>query len=127
MEIIPASRFADRATYLIRPALAEAKLITAKRARDMVYVTTIGEELRNIERSLDALEQQLHLGTCEEPEPCTPAADSADLNTVNRIRAKSCELERRLRRIEKYTMETANPAGLSKRHASKRRLAHPEQ
>ena len=42
---------------VIRPALAEAKLMTAKRARDAVYVVTLAEELRSIEEKIAAREK----------------------------------------------------------------------
>ena len=100
MAIARATHLSDHAAYLIRPALAEAKLITAKHARDAVYVATLSEELRNIERTIATLEQELHLGALATPDQQTPALAAANVDAVSRIRSKSCELEQRLRRIE---------------------------
>jgi len=91
------------AVHVIRPALAEAKLITPKRARDTVYVATLAEELRSIEGKITAVEEALHLGPEGAPE--LPSRDhergtpEGDPDTVW-IRTKSGELDLRLRRIE---------------------------
>ena len=91
------------ALYVIRPALAEAKLMTAKRARDAVYVVTLAEELRSIEEKIAAREKVLQLVLQQEDalagEKACPA--SQDCPDANWIRAKSCELDQRLRRIER--------------------------
>jgi hypothetical protein len=91
------------AVHIIRPALVEAKLITAKRASDAVYVATLAEELRGIEGKITAMEEVLHLGPEGAPElpsqerRCRiPEGDSDALW----IRTKSGELDLRLRRIE---------------------------
>jgi len=90
--------------HVIRPALVEAKLITAKRARDAVYVATLAEELRNIEGKITLLEEALNLGPERVPE--FPSQDrecrtpEGDPDAVW-IRTKSGELQLRLRRIER--------------------------
>jgi|SRR5271165_6657403 len=91
------------AVDVIRPALVEAKLITAKRACDSVYVATLAEELCTIEAKLAALEEAMHLGiegASERPSQKPPCpAPEGDWN-AEWIRMKSGELDRRLRRIE---------------------------
>jgi len=90
------------ALYVIRPALVEAKLMTEKRAHDAVYVVTLTEELLSIEEKIAAMEEALQLVSQQEEAPardraCRIPQDSPDANW---IRAKSSELDRRLRRIE---------------------------
>ncbi len=90
------------ATYLFRPAIVEAKLMTAKHARDAVYVATLAEELRAIDSKLSAMEsaQQVELPPDPEaarPRPCRMPEDGPDADW---IREKSDELDLRLRRIE---------------------------
>lgn len=87
---------------VIRPALVEAKLMTAKRAHDAVYVVTLTEELRSIEQKIAAMEEALHLVSRQEDalaggNICLPPQHGPDANW---IRAKSSELDQRLRRIE---------------------------
>ena len=92
------------AVHVIRPALVEAKLMTAKRACDAVYVATLAEELRTIEGKLAALEEAMHLSSEDAPqlpshEPPCPGPEG-DWN-AEWIRMKSGELDLRLRRIER--------------------------
>jgi len=91
------------ALYAIQPALAEAMLITAKRASDAVYAATLAEELRAIEGKIAALEEEKHLGS--ECDPDLPSQQRACREAeggwnADWIRSKSGELHRRLRRIE---------------------------
>lgn len=96
-----AKRSAKRLTELIvdsiRPALAEAHLITGKQASDLVYATTLAEELRGIEKKIAALELDLHLA------PANDAMQSlsGERPSAKWIRSKSAELGIRLRRVEK--------------------------
>ena len=92
-----AKELADLILYSIRPALAEAHLITGKQASDLVYATTLADELRGIERNIALLESDLHL---------TSASDGiqplqGDRLSAKWIRSKLAELEVRLRRVEK--------------------------
>lgn len=92
----------DLALYVIRPALVEARLISEKRAHDAVYVATLSEELRTIEAKIAAQEQTLHL-VSQQPETAASESDgqpSSDGHDAKWIRAKSSELDCRLRRIE---------------------------
>ena len=80
----------------IRPALAGAQLITGKQASDLVYATTLAEELRGIEKKLAMLESELHLAPDGESQTIPGERPSAKW-----IRSKSAELEVRLRRLER--------------------------
>lgn len=92
-----AKELADLIRYSIRPALAEAHLITGKQAGDQVYAATLAEELRGIEKKIARLESELPLAlTADTIQPTPDERPSAKW-----IRSKSAELETRLRRIEK--------------------------
>lgn len=95
-----AKRSAKKLTELIldsiRPALAEAHLITGKQASDLVYAATLAEELRGIEKKIGALESRLRLA----PAGDAPHALSGERPSAKWIRLKATELEIRLRRIE---------------------------
>ena len=80
----------------VRPALAEAKLLTRKLAQDEVYLVTLAEELRSIERRVAAAESDLQIATVEES-----CGQQPDLPDAAWIQEKSVELNRRLHRIEK--------------------------
>ena len=91
--------------FAIRPALTEARLLTAKRAGDTVYVATLAEELRTIEGKIAAMEKEKHLGLQGAPQgpsqgPATSQAE--DEWNADWIRAKSGELDWRLRRIRAF-------------------------
>jgi len=92
------------ALSVIRPTLAEARLITAKRASDPVYAATLVEELSTIEGKIATLEEEKHLGSEAAPElprqqrGCREAEGEWNADW---IRSKSGELHRRLRRIER--------------------------
>jgi hypothetical protein len=86
-------------SYRIRPALTEARLMSKKRARDIVYVATLTEELRDIETEIAAVENDLQLSFSENTKEETPAAPPG-LPDVDWIHTKSGELEARLHRIQ---------------------------
>lgn len=96
---------ADLASNVIRPALDEAKLITEKRAGDAVYVATLTEELRNIEAKIAAMEEAAQLCASAAAVQFGLAGASEDLPDAKWIRAKSGELERRLRHIEQSSKQ----------------------
>ena len=87
-------------SYKIRPALAEARLMSKKRARDAVYVATLTEELRDIEAEIAAVENDLQLNPAAGIENETLAAPP-ELPDADWIHTKSGELEARLHRIQK--------------------------
>ena len=90
----------ELASYAIRPALAEAKLMTKKHACDAVYIATLADELRGIEAKLSAFERDLELSPGNGlTKPEVPAAVSEPPN-ADWIRTKSAELDARLHRVE---------------------------
>jgi len=99
MAAIKTNHRSDPARYVIRPALAEAKLLTEKHAHDAVYVTTMTEELRHIESMIATMETNLELAALPAPEETHPI-QAAEGSAAKWIRSKSVELDRRLRRIE---------------------------
>ena len=100
MAIAKAKQLPALALYVIRPALVEAKLMTDRRARDAVYVVTLAEELRTIEKKIAAMEEALQLVSQQGDAPAQEKACRQDAPDANWIRAKSNELDHRLHRIE---------------------------
>jgi hypothetical protein len=98
MATAKANHLPDLASYVIRPALVEAKLMTEKHARDVIYVAALTEELHNIEAKIAAMEEAQQLGSSIPHRPCRIPNDRPNANW---IREKSNELNLRLRRIEK--------------------------
>ncbi len=102
-------------SYRIRPALAEARLVSKKRARDAVYVATLTEELRDIEAEIAAVENDLQLVSSgeakDEATAGPPEAPDADW-----IHSKSGELEARLHRIQQspVNLKLWKPAKMAK-------------
>ena len=93
------------ASCVIRPALVEAKLMTEKHARDAVYVVTLVEELGDIEMKIAAMEAAFQADSpaaATQQEPCRAPENRADAHW---IRAKSSELDLRLRRIEQLSKQ----------------------
>ena len=87
------------ASHVFRPAIVEAKLMTAKHARDAVYVATLAEELSVIDTKLCAMEEALQVNPASDlqaarPRPCRMPEGGPDANW---IREKSSELDLRLR------------------------------
>jgi len=113
MATVETNHLPDLALYVIRPALAEARLMTEKHARDAVYVVMLTKELRNIEMKVAAMEEALQLrpeaAATEHlphiPEDCECVGRRAPESQADAdwIRAKSSELNRRLRRIEQLS------------------------
>lgn len=102
------NHLSDPARYVIRPALAEAKLMTEKHARDLVYVTTLTEELRSIERMIATMETNLELAALPAPQQEKLLADGAEAVAAKWIRSKSVELDLR-RRIEQAAPSESPP------------------
>jgi hypothetical protein len=105
-------------SYVIRPALVEAKLMTEKQGRDDVYVVTLKEELRKIESMIANMEKQLQLSN---PTAGQNSCSESDGSNAKWIRAKSCELDVRLRRVEQAGASTRKPLGLSNPGSSSQR------
>ena len=94
-------------SYIIRPALVEAKLMTDKQGRDEVYVVTLKEELQKIESMIAEMENRLQLDG-PRGDGCTPAGDGSNTNW---IRTKSSELDLRFKRIEKAESAASDSRG----------------
>jgi hypothetical protein len=103
MATVRTNHLLDLAPSAIRPALAEARLMTEKRVRDAVYVVTLTEELCNIEVKIAAMEAALHLGPSAAPVQDSSCAAPADGPDAKWFRAKSSELDLRLRRVEQVS------------------------
>jgi len=86
--------------YVIRPILVEARLMTEKHARDTTYVVALTEELREVESRINTMKGALGLCSSEGPLQPTPYETTGEASVVNWIRAKSRELNLRLRWIE---------------------------
>jgi hypothetical protein len=93
------------ASYVIRPALVEAKLITRKHADDAVYMATLAEELLNIEAKINAMEEAAQFGSSAPAVQVGDHRGPEDWSDATWIRTKSCELELRLRRIEQSSKQ----------------------
>ena len=95
---MPANKLESSVTRIqcrFRPALAEARLMTAKQAGEQTHFLVLAEEVRSIEQSIASLEHSLRISrqqSCLEQE-----AYPADWQWM---REKSAELDRRLRQIE---------------------------
>lgn len=97
------NRLPHLSRYVIRPALAEARLLNAKHANDPVYLCTIAEELRNVEKQVATLEIALRPRPTATQVEVTADTASADLPDIEWIHTKSAELSRRLQRIEELS------------------------
>jgi hypothetical protein len=105
MATAKANHLPDLASYVVRPALVEAKLMTEKHARDAVYVATLIEELRNIEAKIAATEEARQLGSFADLIQHRPCCAPKDRPDAKWIREKSSELDLRLRRIEESSQQ----------------------
>ena len=93
---------------LFRPAIAEARLMSDKRAHDPAYVAALVQELTNIEGKISALERSLHTDptrTSAQTRPCRTRDHAADAKSVREL---SSDLYCRLRRLEQEVQ--AEPA-----------------
>jgi hypothetical protein len=119
MAIAKVSPLTSLASGLFRPAIVEAKLMTAKHARDAVYVATLAEELTVIDSKLSALEEALHVDSLQNADrasfgPCRMPESGPDANW---IREKSGEQDLRLRHIEqKVPVSSAQHTGPATRN-----------
>jgi hypothetical protein len=105
MATAKANHLPDLASYVIRAALVEAKLMTEKHACDAVYVTTLVEELRNIEAKIAAMEEAMQLGSFTAPSQHRYCRAPEDRPDATWIREKSGELDLRLRRLEQSSKQ----------------------
>ena len=84
----------------MRQALVEAKLMSEKRACDAVYVATLTEELRKIDKKIASFEQTRHSVVDESSTHAQPFSALEDLPDADWIHQKARELELRLRGVE---------------------------
>jgi hypothetical protein len=109
-----ARRLPASALHLYRPAIAEARLMTDKQARDAVYVATLAEELAAIDRKLAAMEQALSPETLPNRDAASaPGQAPGGERSAQWIRTKCRELDSRLHRIaslEKNSLPSRAPA-----------------
>ena len=101
------NRVLASASLALHPALTEAKLMTAKHARDEIYAATLAEELRRIESKIAAAEEALRLpqnSTLNDPREQAPG--------VVWFHDKAGELDSRLRRIEQLEQVTDHKKGV---------------
>ena len=100
MAITGANQLPDPGFFFMRQALVEAKLISDKRACDEVYVVTLAEELRNIEKKISAFEQTRPSPIDGNLAQVSAVPESEDLPGADWIHRKAHELELRLRGVE---------------------------
>jgi outer membrane PBP1 activator LpoA protein len=93
------------ASYVVRPALLEARPLSDKHAMDAVYMVTLAEELLRIEARMAAMEQAAQQGASAAAVKSGTSHSSEDWSDANWIRAKSRELEHRLRRLEQLPVQ----------------------
>ena len=90
--------------------------MSEKRACDAVYVATVAEELRNIEKTIAVLEIVGHPVTDESASQIPPLAPPEDLPDAEWIHRKARELRDRLRNVEQTsTQEKDGDATSTKR------------
>jgi hypothetical protein len=98
MGITRTNHLPDAGFFFMRQALVEAALMSEKRACDAVYVATLTEELRNIEKKTTAFEQT-NPSSFDETSTTRLSAPE-DLPNADWIHRKARELELRLRSVE---------------------------
>ena len=96
--------------FFMRQALVEARLMSDKRACDAVYVATLAEELRNIEKKIAAFEQIRRSPIDENLIQVSAVPPPEDLPDADWIHRKARELELRLRGVEQ-TFKHENGSG----------------
>jgi hypothetical protein len=100
MAVTGVNHLPDAEFFFMRQALVEARLMSEKRACDAVYVATLTEELRNIEKKITALEPIRRSLVEESSTQAPPLPASEDLPDADWIHRKARELELRLRGVE---------------------------
>jgi hypothetical protein len=97
----------------MRQALVEARLMSEKRACDGVYVATLAEELRNIEKKITALEEARRPSLDESSTRDSFLRAPEDLPDAEWIHRKARELGLRLRGVEQASKQE-RIAGMSR-------------
>ena len=104
------NHFPEPGFFFMRQALVEARLMSDKRACDAVYVATLAEELRNIEKKIAAFEQIRRSPIDENLIQVSAVLPPEDLPDADWIHRKARELELRLRGVEQ-TFKHENGSG----------------
>jgi len=94
------NRLPDAELSFMRQALVEARLMSEKRACDAVYVATLAEELRNVEKKIAVLEEACRSAVDESTTQILSPPSPEDLPDAEWIQQKAHELCLRLRRVE---------------------------
>ena len=100
MAVTGMNQLPDPGFFFMRQALVEARLMSEKRACDAVYVVTLTEELRNIEKKIAAFEQGRRSSIDENLHQVSAVPEPEDLPDADWIHRKARELELRLRGVE---------------------------
>jgi hypothetical protein len=100
MGVTGVNHLSDAGFFFMRQALIEARLMSEKRACDAVYVATLTEELRNIEKKIASFEQTRRSVVDESSTQAPPLPAPEDLPDADWIHQKARELELRLRGVE---------------------------
>lgn len=80
----------------LRPAIVEGKLMTDKRAQDSKYVVLLAEELRNIEKAVEAAESPGELTSSDQKQD----RESSPRNATW-FHQKCAQLDLRIRHLER--------------------------
>jgi hypothetical protein len=100
MAVTDMNRLPDAGLSFMRQALVEARLMSEKRACDAVYVATLAEELRNVEKKIAALEEAYRSAVDQSTSQVLSVPSPEDLPDAEWIRQKARELGLRLHRVE---------------------------
>src|SRR5215469_2874026 len=100
MAVTGINHLPDPGFFFMRQALVETRLMSEKHACDSVYVATLTEELRNIEKKIAALERIRRSVGEEGLTQAPPLPASEELPGADWIHQKARELELRLRDVE---------------------------
>ena len=100
-----AHQLLELGVHLFRPAIVEARLMTAKQAKDAVYVATLAEELCGIEQKIQVREEALQVAAEAKREM---TARRQEEHSAEWIRSKGRELDSRLRQVEKLEKRRDN-------------------
>ena len=114
MAVTGINHLPDPGFFFMRQALVEARLMSEKRACEAVYVATLTEELRNIEKKIAALEQGRRSSIDENLTRVSAVPAPGDLPDADWIHRKARELELRLRGVE----QTLKPENVSSSNGS---------
>jgi hypothetical protein len=108
MAVAGVNHLPDARFFFVRQALVEARLFSEKRSCDAVYVATLAEELRNIEKKIASFEKTCSCFIEESSTQAPPLPAPEFLPDADWIHRKASELELRLRGIEQSLNENVS-------------------